>query len=126
MGKSHYLENLPAYELTKLTDTPPKNAVSFDGHPRQHPLEKNKFLLINDPLGENPVVLEFSLEDVLFIKDLHSLITEDGESLQVVKLWIRKGARGVIFEPFEVDQPISFIDKTKEIQEKLLKSLGNA
>ena len=125
MGISHFLEHLPVYELTKLTDSPPKNAVPFSGHPRQHPLEKHKIILINDPMGENPSVVEFNLDDVLFIEDLHALITEGGESLRVVRLWIRKGARGVILEPFEVDQPILFNDKAQEIQEKFLKSREN-
>lgn len=119
----HLLESLPVYELTKRTEAPPQNAVPFSGHPRKHPLEKQKLLLINDPMGENPSVIEFDFNDILYIEDLHALITESGESLRLVKLWIRKGARGVILEPFEVDEPLVFSDKTANIREKFLTSL---
>ncbi len=119
----HLLESLPVYELTKCTEVPPQNAVPFSGHPRKHPVEKHKLLLINDPMGENPSVVEFNLNDIVYIEDLHALITESGESLRLVKLWIRKGARGVILEPFEVDEPIIFSDKTENIREKFLTSL---
>jgi hypothetical protein len=122
----HLLESLPVYELTKRIDAPPQNAISFSGHPRKHPVEKNKLLLIIDPMGENPSMVEFSLNDILYIEDLHALITESGESLRLVKLWIRKGARGIILEPFEVDEPIIFSDKTEEIQEKFLKARENS
>lgn len=118
MGISHFLESLPMFEIIKVTDGPPKNAVSFTGHPRQIPSEKSKVILINDPLGDNPAIIEFNLDDVVFVEDLHALITEKGESLRLVKIWIRKGARGVIFEPFVVDKPLSFADKSKEIQKR--------
>jgi inorganic pyrophosphatase len=116
----HLLESLPIYELTKRTDAPPQNAFPFSGHPRKHPVEKHKLLLIHDPMGESPSVVEFNLNDIVYIENLHALITESGESLRLVKLWIQKGARGVILEPFEVDEPIIFSDKTQEIREKFL------
>jgi hypothetical protein len=118
----HLLESLPVYDVAKRTDAPPQNAVSFSGHPRKHPVEKQKLLLISDPLGENPSMVEFNLNDIMHIEDLHALITENGESLRLVKLWIRKGARGVILEPFEVDEPIIFSDKTREIQDNFLQT----
>jgi inorganic pyrophosphatase len=121
----HLLESLPVYELAKRVDTPPPNAVPFSGHPRKHPVEKHKLLLINDPMGENPSVVEFILNDIVYIEDLHALITESGESLRLVKLWIRKGSRGVILEPFVVDEPIIFNDKTEEIKEKFLQARDN-
>ncbi len=103
--------DISVYELTKRSDVPPQNAVPFSGHPRQHPLEKYKLLLINDPMGENPSMLEFNVNDIVHIENLHALITESGESLRLVKLWIRKGARGIIIEPFEVGEPVILKNK---------------
>ncbi|MFP3042756.1 hypothetical protein LQZ19_13145 [Treponema primitia] len=115
-----YLETLPLNEITKYAGGAPKGSVPFTGYPRQHPSEKNKFILIYDPLGENTKILEFKLEDVLFMENIHSAVTESGEGVPLAKLWIRKGAHGVILEPFEVDDPLHFANKTKELRERFV------
>jgi len=99
---SNYLETLPLSGIAKYTGTPPKDALPFTGYPRQHPAEKDKLLLAYDPLGPAPKLMEFKLEDILFVEDIPSAVTEDGEGVLLVKLWVRRGAHGVILEPFEV------------------------
>jgi inorganic pyrophosphatase len=120
MAELNFLETLPLNEIARYGKGPPKNGVPFTGYPRHHPLEKNKLILIYDPLGINPMVMEFRLEDVIFIEELHSAVTENGEGVPLIKLWIRRGARGVMLEPFEVDEPIRFIQKTREFRDKFL------
>jgi hypothetical protein len=124
MGISSYLEYLPLHELAKYTEGPPKNGVPFTGYPKQHPVEKDKIILIYDPLGANPAVMEFHLGDVLFIEEVHSAVTESGEGVPLIKLWIRKGARGVMVEPFEVDDPVRFVQKGREFRETFLKPVS--
>ncbi|MDR2102317.1 MAG: hypothetical protein LBP43_07075 [Treponema sp.] len=109
-----YLETLPLGRIAKYTKGSPKNGVPFTGYPRQHPSEKHKLILIYDPLGQNPKILEFKLEDVLLIEEVPSAITESGEGVPLVKLWIRKGAHGVILEPFEVDEPIHLANNARD------------
>jgi hypothetical protein len=121
MAISSYLESLPLNEIAKYSGGPPKNGVIFAGYPRQHPAEKNKLILVYDPLGDNPAVMEFLLDDILFVEELHSVVTESGERVPLVKLWVRKGARGVVLEPFEVDEPVKFIQKTEEFRRTFLK-----
>ena len=104
----NYLEYLPLNKIAKYTKGPPKNAVSFMGYPQQHPTEKNKLVLVYDPLGSSPAVLEFKLEDLLFVEEVPQAVTEKGEGIPLIKLWIRKGARGMLLEPFEVDESIHF------------------
>ena len=116
----NYLEMLPLSGMARYSGTPPKNALPFTGYPRQHPSEKNKLLLVYDPLGPAPTVMEFLLEDILFVEDIPSVVTEDGEGIPLVKLWIRRGAHGVILEPFEVSSPIQFANKSREIRERFL------
>jgi hypothetical protein len=108
VNNSGFLEMLPLSGIAKYSGGPPRDAVPFSGYPRQHPSEKDKLLLINDPLGLNPTILEFKLEDVLFLEETHSAVTESGEAAPLVKLWIRRHARGVILEPFEVDEQVQF------------------
>ena len=118
---NNFLESLPINEITKYSKGREEKGVPFIGYPRQHPVEKDKLVLIYDPLGANPMIMEFKLGDILFIEELHSAVTETGEGVPLIKFWIRKGARGVLLEPFEVDEPIRFIQKTREFREKLLK-----
>jgi hypothetical protein len=122
MTATNFLESLPSNAIAKYSKGPPKNGVPFTGYPRQHPVEKDKLILVYDPLGANPMVMEFKLGDVLFIEELHSAVTKTGEGIPLIKLWIRRGSRGVILEPFEVDEPIRFIQKNREFREKFLKS----
>jgi hypothetical protein len=121
-----YLESLPLNEITKYAKGPPKNGVPFTGYPRQHPAEKNKLILVYDPLGANPAVMEFLLDDILYVEELHSAVTESGEGVPLIKLWIRRGAHGVILEPFEVNEPVQFIQKTEEFRRAFLRRRSGA
>ena len=116
----NYLETLPLSEIAKYAGGHPKDALPLAGYPRQHPSEKNKLILVYDPLGLNPTVMEFKLEDVLFIEEIPSAVTEAGEGVPLVKLWIRRGSHGVILEPFEVNDKIQFASKSREIRERFL------
>ncbi|MDR2517906.1 MAG: hypothetical protein LBD13_00640 [Spirochaetaceae bacterium] len=115
-----YFEVLPPlYKIARYSDGASKNGIPFTGCPRQHPSDKNKLILVYDPLGESPTVMEFKLEDVLGAEEAHSAVTEDGDTAPLVKLWIRKGARGILFELFEVDDPIRFVHKTSNPAERI-------
>ena len=121
MGVSSYLESLPLNEIAKYTEGPQKNGVPFTWYAQQHPAEKGKVILVYDPLGANPAVMEFKLEDVLYIEEVHSAVTTTGEGVPLIRLWIRKGSHGVILAPFEVDEPIKFIQKSRQFGETFLK-----
>ena len=121
MAKNKILQSLPHQEIAKFSKGPPKNGIPFTGLPRQHPVENNKLILIYDPMGANPMIMEFKIGDILFIEELPATVTESGESIPQIKLWIRKGARGVVMEPFEVDEQIRFIQKNREFREKFFK-----
>ncbi|MDR0496598.1 MAG: hypothetical protein LBH42_03185 [Treponema sp.] len=105
-----HLAYLPLNKIAKYPDGPPKNGVPFTGYPQQHPTEKNKLILVYDPLGENPTILEFKTDDILYVEDVPQVVTEKGEGIPLAKLWIRMGARGMLLEPFEVDGTFSFLE----------------
>jgi hypothetical protein len=120
MNTTNYLEMLPLSSMTKYAKGQPSDGVPFAGYPRVHPSEKNKLILVNDPLGSEPTVLEFKLEDIIFVEEVPSAITESGEGIPMVKLWIKRGAIGVILEPFEVNDPVQFAEKVRSIKERIL------
>jgi hypothetical protein len=121
MNNINYLETLPLNEIAKCTGGPPKNTIPFTGYPRQHPSEKNKLILVHDPLGLYPMVLEFKIDDVLYVEEVHSAVTESGEGVPLIRLWVRRGAHGVLMEPFEVDEPVQFAQKHGDLRERFLK-----
>jgi len=102
MNRIKYLEELPVSSITKYAKGHPNDGVPFTGHPRVHPSDKTNMILVNDPLGNEPKVMEFKLDDILFVEEIPAAVTEDGEGVPLVKLWIKKGAVGVRLEPFEV------------------------
>jgi hypothetical protein len=116
------LETLPLNEIAKYAAGAPKDGVPFTGYPRQHPSAKDKFVLIYDPLGANPRVIEFKIEAIIFMEDVHSAVSESGEATPLATLWIRKGSLGVILEPFEVDDSPHFANRTKDLREFFLRS----
>ncbi|MDR0563283.1 MAG: hypothetical protein LBG73_11435 [Spirochaetaceae bacterium] len=120
MSITSYLETLPLSKIVRYTGGAPKNGISFTGYPRQHPSDKNKIILVNDPLGENPKVMEFRFEDILGAEEVHSAVTKSGDTAPLVKVWVRKGSHGVLLEPFEVDDPIRFVNKPRNPAERAL------
>jgi len=54
------------------------------------------------------------------VEDIPSVVTETGEGIPLVRLWIRKGARGTVLKPFEVDNPIRFVGNPTEIFREFL------
>jgi hypothetical protein len=120
MSAIHYLENLPRNWMVRRAGNSPREGIPFTGYPRQHPSEKDKVILVYEPLGQNLAVLEFMLEDVLFVEEVLQAVTESGEGLPLVKLWIRRGARGVLMEPFEVDEPPRFAGEAREFRERFM------
>jgi len=115
-----YLETIPLNSIVKSSGRPPKNAVAFIGYPQSHPSEKDKILLVYDPLGVHPSLMEFKVKDLLFVEDIPQAVTESGTGIPLVKIWVRRGARAMLLEPFEVDDPIQFINKSRDKKGKLL------
>ena len=123
---NNFLKQTPLNDIAKYSSIPSRDAIPFLGYPRQHPSEKNKIILVQDPLGSNPAILEFKMEDVLFVEETHQAVTESGEGILMVKLWIRKGSHGMILEPFEVKEKMEFSGKSLDVRERFIKNFSPA
>jgi len=122
----NYLEMLPLSSIAKFPKSHPVDGVPFSGYPRVHPSEKDKLILVNDPFGSEPTVLEFKLEDILYVEDVPSAVTEAGEGVPLIKLWVKRGAVGMILEPFEVNDQVQFAGKLRVIKERILHNQARA
>ena len=79
------------------------NHVPFTGAPQKHPYDEDKIILIADPLSTQIFYYEFKTADIEGIEELPSLVTPEGESMTIVRLWVKKGRIGVRCTPFVVE-----------------------
>ena len=119
--KGSYLEYLPVNKIAKYQDGPPKNGIPFRGYPQQHPTDNNKLILVYDPLGEAPMVLEFKIDDILYVEDLPQAVTEKGEGVPLVRLWLRSDSHGMLLEPFDVNEAILFLEERRDLKKRSIK-----
>jgi hypothetical protein len=125
----NYLEMLPVSSIAKYAKGHPSDGIPFTGYPRANSAEKDKLILVNDPLGPEPVVLEFKLDDILFVEEIPSAVTKAGEGVPLVKLWIKRGAAGMIIEPFEVNEvnnPVQLAGRVQAIKERMSQTASQA
>jgi len=101
------LENVPFRELIKYRADQDyqSEGVVFTGVPQWHPNNSDKLLLLSSPFSQPTIFFEFLFQDILHVEEAPSLVTEAGESIQFVNVWIRKGSHGVLLQPFEVREP---------------------
>ncbi len=116
MSIQKYLESLPLHEIKKYDRKADysKTCIPFTGTPRKHPYDTDKMLLINNPYSSETIFYEFRFSDIKGVNDLPSLLTESGESVKMVQVWVEKGSIGMRYEPFEVNEPLKFF-KDSEI-----------
>jgi len=108
------------YEIQTYRSDPPQDALAFTGSPRKHPYDDGKIILIVEPQGGESAIYEFKVSDIVGAQDLPSPVTEAGESYRIVRLWIRRGAVGIRYEPFEVESPLRFLNESHALKEKVL------
>ena len=118
MSIRNYLDE-PFFEIQAYRADPPQDAVSFVGSPRKHPYDDGKIILVNEDADGASTIIEFRVEDILGAQDMPSPVTAAGESYSVVRLWVRRKAVGIRYEPFEVDEPLRFMHGGLAGQDKL-------
>ena len=79
-----------------------KTHVPFSGSPHKHPYDPNKFILVVDPYCTT-LYYEFENSDVGFAEELPSIVNLEGETVNMVLLWIKKQSIALRCTPFVVD-----------------------
>lgn len=102
------LEKTDTFELDTYKKPPDftANHVSFTGMPEKHPYDSEKIILIPDPLSSNISYYEFDITDIEGAEELPSLVTTDGQSVRIARLWVRKGSIAVRSTPFRVEDTL--------------------
>ena len=111
MNIRKYLEEEHFHEITKYSSHGDyvKNNVAFTGAPKKHPYDKDKIILITDPFSSHTMFYEFNITDIVHIDELPRMVSESGDSLQIVRIWVKKGSLGIRYEPFVVEDTLSVL-----------------
>ena len=102
------LEHTEKFEIDAYRRQPDfiTNHISFTGTPEKHPCDADKIILIIDPLSANISYYEFATADIKGVEEMPSLVTMEGESIRVIRIWVRKGSIGVRSTPFIVEDTV--------------------
>ncbi|MBN2539047.1 MAG: inorganic pyrophosphatase Ppa [Deltaproteobacteria bacterium] len=90
----------------KLSRNFRENHISFTGAPEKHPYADDKIILIQDPFSTNISYYEFAAADIAGVEELSNLVTVEGTSVKMCRVWVRKGSIGVRSTPFVVEDTV--------------------
>jgi len=96
-------EKLEIQKYVKTVDVNKKESISFFGSPRKHPHDQTRAILIADPFSENTFFYEFNIDDIVFAEELPKISNLSGESVSMVRVWVRKKSIALRCTPFIVD-----------------------
>jgi hypothetical protein len=86
--------------------------VAFSGSPQRHPYDPDKIILVADPYSTHNFFYEFHKDDIAYVEELPSIVNADGETVTMVRIWIKKMSIGMRCTPFMVeDTAVSSIEK---------------
>lgn len=92
---------LQPYKKNKKSEDLRKTHVPFSGSPHKHPHDPKKFILVVDPYCTS-VFYEFETSDVEFAEELPHIVNIDGETVNMLLVWVKKESIGLRCSPFVV------------------------
>ena len=76
--------------------------VAFSGSPQKHPYDPHRVVLISDPYSTSTVYYEFLKSDISYIEELPNVVNVDGETVMMVRVWVKKKSIAVRSSAFIV------------------------
>lgn len=74
--------------------------IAFSGSPRKHPYDQDRVILITDPYSKVTSYYEFKTGDISYVEEMVNLVDMNGETVPMVRIWVKKksiGARASLF-----------------------------
>jgi hypothetical protein len=91
------------YRPPKDVKTLRQSHVPFTGSPCKHPYDTERLILVTDPFSTAISYFEFSISDVSYIEELPHVVDPDGSTVNLARVWIRKGRVALRCTPFIVE-----------------------
>ena len=79
-----------------------KTHVAFSGSPQRHPYDSDKIILVADPYSTHHFFFEFYKDDIAYVEELPNIVNLDGDTITMVRIWIKKMSIGMRCSPFIV------------------------
>ena len=95
--------HIQAYQKPKNVQALRKTHVSFSGSPKKHPYDTDKVILVSDPFSTNTLYFDFNKDDISYLEELPNLVNLDGETITMVRIWVKKMSVGIRCSPFIVE-----------------------
>jgi inorganic pyrophosphatase len=95
---------IQAYKRPKDIKSLRKTHVSFSGSPQKHPYDSEKVIIVADPYSTQNTYYEFYKDDISYVEELPNIVDLDGQTVTMVRIWIKKLSVGVRCSPFLVDE----------------------
>jgi inorganic pyrophosphatase len=102
LQKSSRLE-IKAFQKPKDIKTIAKTHIPFSGSPQKHPYDSSRIILVSDPYSPNTFYIEFKTRDIVYIEELPNVVTLDGETITMARIWVKKSSIAVRCTPFVVE-----------------------
>jgi len=104
---TEYIESAVLSDVVRYKDHAAMDAVAFVGTLRKHPYDGDKCLLLaaakdSPRLVAEGSIIEFRIADVLAADELPLSVDEEGAARSLVRIWVKRGALALRYEPFEV------------------------
>ncbi|MFH0975610.1 MAG: inorganic pyrophosphatase Ppa [Spirochaetota bacterium] len=77
--------------------------IPFTGSPKKHPYDHKKVILLIDPYNNSTSYYEFKTADILHVEELPNITNMDGETVTMVRIWVKKGSIALRCSPFLVE-----------------------
>jgi hypothetical protein len=96
------------FDIVQYKSHPAFDAVPFLGSVKKHPYDPEKCLILlldaqaRMPWFKKGEIIELKIKDVQALDELPCAIDLSGTTITSFRIWIRRGAIAVRFEPFEV------------------------
>ncbi len=94
---------IQAYKRPRNINDLIRTHVPFSGAPQRHAYEPSKVILIPDPFSTHTFYYEFESEDISYVEELPSLVSIEGNTISMVRIWVMKGSIGIRCSPFVVE-----------------------
>ena len=94
---------IQAYKKPKDIRLMQKTHVAFSGSPKKHPYDPERVVLVADPFSANNLFYEFTKEDISYVEELPNLVNQGGETITMVRVWVKKRSIGIRCSPFIVE-----------------------
>ena len=99
---------IQAYKRPKNPKELRKTHVAFTGSPQKHPYDGLRVILVLDPCSSNTIYCEFMKKNISYIEELPNVVSLDGDTVLMVRIWVKKGSIAVRSSAFVVEDTMWF------------------